>query len=427
MLMTKVISPEDLLGRTVSERTNCLQATINDILEAGGGQLNLAAGVYEVGSLELGSDFTLFLEAGAVLKFSHETDVYPPVESRWEGATQTVYRACLYGSHLKRVKITGEGVVDGQGKEWWRRFDEKAVELEFPRPYLCSIEHSEQVVIENVTFVNSPAWTLHPFDCENVAINNVTVVNPKNSPNTDGLDPESCRNIRITNCCFDVGDDCIAIKSGTEDASQSIACENIIINGCNMVHGHGGVVFGSEMSGDIRNVTISNCVFQDTDRGIRFKTRRGRGGRISGISVNNIVMDNVLCPLIINSYYFCGKRGNEAYVWTKEALPVDERTPKLSNLSFSHLIATNIRSCAGFIYGLPEMAISNVTLSDARFELSKDSQPEAPAMIADAPELAQAGLFIENTNGTRLRNAQVIGAQSLFYNNKNNKELVIND
>lgn len=424
---SQLISPTSLAGTTVLEHTQALQSIINTILASGGGQLTLSAGEYEVGSLELGSNFTLNLEAGAVLKFSDQIDAYPVVNSRWEGAAQSVYRACLYGTNIQRVKIMGNGVIDGQGAKWWQRFSEQASELQYPRPYLCSIEHANQVTIEGVTFTNSPAWTLHPFDCENVWISGVTVVNPKQSPNTDGLDPESCRNVRITNCCFDVGDDCIAIKSGTEDAERLIACENIVISNCNMVHGHGGVVFGSEMSGDIRNVSIANCTFQDTDRGIRFKTRRGRGGQISEVNVTNIVMDNVLCPLIINSYYFCGKRGDEEYVWTKRTLPVDERTPQLRHLSFSHLIATNIRSCAGFVYGLPEMAIEGVTLSDVDFSLNLTAQPEAPAMIADAPELAQAGFFIENTVATRLNNVRITGAETLFYNNKNNQALVVNE
>ncbi|MFB9769213.1 glycoside hydrolase family 28 protein [Lactiplantibacillus modestisalitolerans] len=422
----RIITSAAVADLDVATRTATIQQAIDALVAQGGGQLTLQAGDYEVGSLQLGSHLTLYLEAGARLKFSNQIDLYPTVKSRWEGATRLVYRACLYGNQLTHVKLAGDGIIDGQGARWWQRFENHEAELEYPRPYLYSVEHSKQVVIDGLTFTNSPAWTLHPFDCDNVWINGTTVINPKNSPNTDGLDPESCRNVRITNCCFDVGDDCIAIKAGTEEAAEAIACENIIISGCNMSHGHGGVVFGSEMSGDIRNVTITNCTFQDTDRGIRFKTRRGRGGKISEIMVTNIVMDNVLCPLIVNAYYFCGPHGGEPYVWTKDQLPVDERTPQFENLSFSHLFATNVRSCAAFIYGLPEMPIKSVSLSDAHFSLSADAQPEAPAMIADAPELAQAGVFIENTAHASLQNVQVSGASDFYYNERNNDQLVKN-
>lgn len=141
------------------------------------------------------------------------------------------------------------------------------------------------------------------------------------------------QNVRISNCHIDVGDDCIAIKAGTEDTYERIACENITITNCTMVHGHGGVVLGSEMSGSIRNITISNCIFQETDRGIRLKSRRGRGGIVEDIRVSNIVMDNVMCPFILNLYYFCGPRGKEPYVWEK-AYPIDERTPAFRRIHF---------------------------------------------------------------------------------------------
>lgn len=156
---------------------------------------------------------------------------------------------------------------------------------------------------------NSPNWTIHPVRCENVTIDNLTIVNPFDSPNTDGIDPESCRNVRITGCHIDVGDDCIAVKAGTEDALEDVPCENIAITGCTMVHGHGGVVLGSEMSGGIRRVSITGCVFDGTDRGIRIKSRRGRGGAVEDVSVTGIVMNDVLCPLVINLMYFCGKDG----------------------------------------------------------------------------------------------------------------------
>ncbi|KID43013.1 glycoside hydrolase family 28 protein [Levilactobacillus brevis] len=415
-------SADKLQELTIKRRTNKLQGEIDRLCATGGGELVLTGGTYCVGSLRLGSHFTLRLAADAKLVFSTDITDYPVVASRWEGASQSVYRACLYGTELQDVQLLGEGVIDGQGVQWWQRF--RSSTLAYPRPYLCSIENSVHVTIAGLTFKNSPAWTLHPLNCQNVLIDGVTVINPADSPNTDGLDPESCQNVRIMNCQFDVGDDCIAIKAGTEDALTDIPCRNITISNCSMLHGHGGVVLGSEMSGKIQNVVITTCTFVDTDRGIRFKTRRGRGGEISNISVSNIVMDQVLCPVVVNAYYFCGKKGSEKYVWTKETLPVDTRTPKIKNIDISHLTVTGIQSCVAFIYGLPEAPIENLSLSDSSFCLDSQSQPVAPAMIADAPEFAQAGIFIENTQQNTLRHLKISGATDAVIHDVHNPGLL---
>ena len=169
------------------------------------------------------------------------------------------------------------------------------------------------MLIEGVTFRNSPMWTVSPLACDNVVIRAVTVINPPDSPNTDGINPDSCRNVRISDCYVDVGDDCITIKSGKEDDARRElrACENIAVTNCTLLHGHGGVVIGSEISGSVRNVAISNCIFVGTDRGIRIKARRGRGGVVEDIRASNLVMDGVHCPIVVNLFYGCGAWGRE--------------------------------------------------------------------------------------------------------------------
>ena len=193
--------------------------------------------------------------------------------------------------------------MDGRGAAWWQRFREGT--LCHPRPRLISFADCRNVLIEGVTLTRSPSWTINPVRCENVVIDKVTIVNPADSPNTDGINPDSCRNVRIANCHIDVGDDCIAIKSGTEAeaADRRAPCENIAITNCTMVHGHGGVVIGSEMAGGVRNVVIANCIFESTDRGIRLKSRRGRGGIVEDVRVTNVIMTGVLCPFTVNLYY----------------------------------------------------------------------------------------------------------------------------
>ena len=182
-------------------------------------------------------------------------------------------------------------------------------ELPYGRPYLICFEHCKHVKILDVKLTMSPAWTVHPLYCEDLEVRGISIRNPWNSPNTDGINPDGCQNVRIADCLVDVGDDCITLKSGTEETPEKQPCENITITNCNLVHGHGGVVIGSEMSGGVRNVTITNCVFQDTDRGIRVKTRRGRGGVMESVLVSNVMMERVLCPFVFNMYYQCGAQG----------------------------------------------------------------------------------------------------------------------
>lgn len=424
--MPIICNATEMQAMSISERTNNIQQKIDQLVREGGGELQFINGTFKIGSIRLGSNLTLKVAAGAELSFSDDILKYPEVISRWEGKETWMYRACLYAKNAKNLKITGDGVINGNGQKWWQRFKDQEKHLKYARPYLCSVEDSKNVEISDLRFVNSPSWTIRPLKCDGILIQNVKVKNPRNSPNTDGLDPESCNNMRITGCVFDVGDDCIAIKSGTEDAEKRIPCSNVLVNSCNMIHGHGGVVFGSEMSGDITNVVVSNCTFKDTDRGIRFKTRRGRGGAIKDVVVNNIVMDNVLCPLVINSYYFCGERGQEEYVWTKAKLPVNQQTPIIDNLMISNIIAKNVRSCAMFVYGLPEKPIKNLMVSDVILKLAGGIAPEEPAMIADAPKYSHKGVFIENTENTVFKNVVVENADSFFVNDENNLNFLTN-
>lgn len=352
-----------------------LQGLIDQLDKRGGGHLVLIGGVFHTAPLKLCSNLHLTIEAGSKVVFTDDRSDYPVINSRWEGRECDLYQACVYGDHLENVTLDGTGTIDGNGESWWKEFKAKHKQVAYPRPYLVSIEHSQHIKIKDLHFVNSPSWTLHPFDCNDFVIDGVFVKNPADSPNTDGIDPESCQNIRIINSVFDVGDDCIAIKSGTEDAIKKIPCENIVISNCNMLHGHGGVVFGSEMSGNIRNVAINNCTFTDTDRGIRFKTRRGRGGIIENITISNISMDNVLCPIVMNLYYFCGEKGKEKLVWDKNPYPVDDSTPAIKHIRISQLSVMHIRSCVGLIYGLPEMPIEDVNISNSSFYLDSNCTP----------------------------------------------------
>lgn len=388
--------------------TRALQERIDAAARQGGGTVRLAAGRYVSGSIELRSDVTLELEAGAVLAGSEDPADYPLVESRWEGTHQVTHAPLIGGSGLRNVAVTGRGTVDGQGAGWWKGHRSKT--LTHPRPRLISIAESSNVLIEGITAVNSPAWTIHPVRCENVTVDKVTIRNPADSPNTDGINPDSCRYVHISNCHIDVGDDCIVIKSGRENdaVDRRAPCENITITNCTMAHGHGGVVIGSEMSGDVRNVVISNCVFIGTDIGLRFKTRRGRGGVIEDVRATNIVMRDVQVPFTMNLFYNVFAKGSE-YVADKRPRAIDAGTPRLRRVQFAQITAGDAHYAAAFLYGLPEMPIEDVMFRDVSIAMSEDARSGVPEHLDDVPPMSRVGFFARNVRGLRFEGVDVSG------------------
>ena len=387
--------------------TKSIDAAVEAAKEAGGGTVLVPAGEFFTGPIRLYSNITLHLTPGAVLKFSTNQDDYPVVNSRWEGVSREVYMSCIYGEDIENVTISGSGKLDGNGHDWWDVFRNRPDELSYPRPKLISFERSSRITIKDVYLIDAPSWTINPIRSSNITVDNISILNPADSPNTDGINPESCKNVRISNCYIDVGDDCIAIKSGTEDADELIVCENITITNCTMVHGHGGVVLGSEMSGGIRNVVISNCVFQDTDRGIRLKSRRGRGGTIEDIRVTNVVMDNVFSPFILNLYYFCGPRGKEKYVWDKKPYPITDETPTFRRIHFANITARNVQSSAGFLYGLAENYLSEITFENIDISLADDATPEVSAMMTGLEPTTNQGFYMGNVKDSTFRNITI--------------------
>ena len=226
---------------------------ILDLERAGGGTLFFPAGIYRTCSIVLKSNMVLYLEAGAVLSYLDDPEKYEMISIAYVGKPLLMYVPLVYAENAENIAVTGFGTLDGNGYSWWKLKSEMRSKG-YRRPHMICFNHCRNVKIETITLINSPAWTIHPLCCENVLIQGVSIKNPADSPNTDGIDPNSSRNVRILNCIIDVGDDCIAVKAGTEESDQPMPCENIVISNCIMVHGHGGVVIGSEMSGTIRNV-----------------------------------------------------------------------------------------------------------------------------------------------------------------------------
>jgi len=403
-----MISVQDFgaLGDGVALDSPAIQRAIDAASKSGGGTVFVPAGNYIVGSIFLRDNITLHIDAGAVLLGSQNIADYPIVTMRWEGVTQPTHAPLITGDGLRNIAITGRGIIDGRGEMWWKLHRTKT--LDAPRPRLIAFANCVNVLIEGVTLCNSPAWTINPVRCENVTVDKVTINNPADSPNTDGINPDSCRNVHISNCHIDVGDDCVTIKSGIETEARELLapCENITITNCTMVHGHGGVVIGSEMSGGVRNVVISNCVFVGTDRGIRLKSRRGRGGVVENIRVSNIVMTDVVCPFTMNLYYHINKRGDK-YVSDKQLQPITDGTPIFRRIHFSHITARNAQYAAAFLYGLPEMPIEDISFDDVSIALATDGQAGMPDMADDIPSMQRAGFFARNVRGLRLRDVRI--------------------
>lgn len=389
-------------GKT--DNTPAFTAAMAAAVQAGGGTIYVPSGVFLSGPLHLQSNMTLHLEAGAVLKFRTDQGTHPVIPHLFQGMESVQLAPLVFAEKAENVTINGRGVLDGQGQDWWSRLPH-----DYQRPRFICMIRCHNVLIEGVKIINSPCWTINPILCENVTVNQVTIINPAHSPNTDGIDPESCKNVHISNCHIDVGDDCIAIKSGVEQAKYRVATENITIANCTMVHGHGGVVIGSEMSGGVRNVVITNCIFEGTDRGIRVKSRRGRGGIVEDLRVNNIIMKGVITPFVMNMYYHCGDGGKEKVVWDKNPYPVDEKTPLFRRLHFSDITVREASAAAGFIYGLPEQAIEEISFQNVTVHLAQGAQPGYPAMMCHLVPMKNQGFFCCNVKHIAFRQVKVSG------------------
>lgn len=430
-----------VVGDGVTDNSQSISDAIRESTSNGGGTIYFPAGTYVTGPIVLQSNLTLYLDNGATLLFKDDFDAYSPVQTRWSGYECHAFSPLLYGNGLHNVTIKGEGTIDGQGKAWWdkanvlkkggivstenteilRSLNEHITETkgtnilewdsQFLRPPLLQLYDCEHVTIEGVTLQNSPFWNTHLVYCNHVSVRGVTIKNPSDTPNGDGFDIDSCTNVRVTDCHFDVGDDCLCLKSGINESGRKVGrpTENVTVTNCTMARGHGGIVFGSENSGGIQNVTVSNCVFIGTDRGIRFKTNRARGAYIRNILITNIYMEDVFCPLAINSFYKYGVDLNDPFMNLQEPIPITEKTPKIEQISISHITAKRCRAAAGFIYGLPEMPIEDLSLSHSTIEMTTDPEEQGgePDMVKEEIIRAGAGMFCKYVKGMEIHNVRI--------------------
>lgn len=392
-----------VVGDGVTNNTEAIRALTNKMKKKGG-VLFFPEGKYLTGTIFMHSNMTLTVDSGATILGSNDFDEFPYIEGV-EGYTREGHWGLISALDCENITINGGGVIDARGEAWW-----KSGKSDLVRPRTISFIRCKDISITDINICNSPCWTVHPICCENVTVERVKIQNPYKSPNTDGINPESCKNVKISNCLIDVGDDCVTIKSGTEDdlLQKQYPCEDILVEECVMAHGHGGVVFGSEMSGGVKNVTVKNCVFKNTDRGIRIKTRRFRGGYVRGLNISNIRMDGVHACITFNTYYNCGQWSMpREEIFSPEKKMVNDLTPVLEDVYISNIKARNIKGVGIYMYGLPEMPVRNVTMEN--IELDIVGNPEGlHAVLAFDRELVKGeGIFLENVAGIAMRNVAV--------------------
>ncbi len=394
-------------GDGETEDTCSLQAAIMSC--PAGGRVLVPAGNYLTGPLFLKSNITLELRKGARLSLLPRNRlrailpglVFPTgggddlLLGSQEGNPLDSFASLLTGIGVENVRIVGEGLLDGHGQEggWW---DNPKGKDRAYRGHLLFLLHCRDITVQGIGFVNSPFWNIHPLFCRDLSFLNITVEAPADSPNTDGFDPESCEGVRLLGALFSVGDDCIAIKSGKiwQGMKYHVPTRDMEVAWCAMLDGHGGVTVGSEMAGGVRGVRVHHCWMRGNDRGLRIKSRRGRGryAVVDDIRFEDVRMENVRMPLVVNCMYFCDPDGHSPWVQSLEPQPVDDSTPTIGSILFERVRVTGCQACAAYILGLPERPVGSVAIRDSSFSFRENCAPLVPAMAENVPALCRQGI-----------------------------------
>jgi hypothetical protein len=372
--------------------TEAIQKAIAKAAEEGGGRVVVPKGTWLTGAIHLDNNINLYLAKGAELLFSQDPNDYlPAVFSRHEDTECYKFSAFVYANGKHNIGITGEGTLNGQGKPWWswkkthQASTERVIEMgndnlpviermfdgtngNFLRPAFFQPMNCSNVLVEGVTFLYGAFWTITPTYCDTVIVRKVRIKTEGtygHTPNGDGVDPSSSTNVLIEYCEFDTGDDCIAIKSGRDKDGLRVnrPTENVIVRHCVGLRGHGGVVVGSETSGGVRNIYAHDCRFNGTDRIVRVKTARGRGGILENMWFEHLSADTIQMEAIRINMLYTGQR--------LPAQPISDATPIIRNLHFSDISCMYGRSFALEILGLPERPVENVVFSNISMKAAK--------------------------------------------------------
>ena len=413
-----------LVADGTTDNTGKLQAALSTCPK--GGTVYVPAGRYRTSSLFMKSCTTLYLEKGAVLLGDNDRTHYPilpgviPSENEvdeyyltgWEGNPLDSFAGLLNITQVHDVVVTGEGTLDcdAQNGDWW--INQKVKRIAW-RPRAVAAVDSENVCLHGITVQNSYSWTIHPIFVKHLDLLNFNINNPYNAPNTDGIDPESCEYIRIIGANIHVGDDCIAMKASKVFLGMKLkkSCEHTVIRNCLLDKGHGGIVIGSEMSGGVKDMVVTQCLMDHTDRGLRVKTRRGRGNTavIDGLVFRNVEMRGVKAPFVINMFYFCDPDGHGPYVQCRDAMPVDEYTPKLGSLTMEDIAATDAQFAGCYFDGLPEQPIERVSMKNVTITFDPNAEAGQAAMADNRPLVKKLAIYAENVKEIDLHNVKIEG------------------
>lgn len=445
-------------------------SAINKAIEAcakqGGGTVLIPRGSFVTGPIIMKSNINLHLDKGALLIYTKDFDQYPLVLSSFEGVDAARCQSPLVAENLENIAITGEGILNGNGFYWrpvkkekltvsqWKEHQKdyggvlsadgktwycsakalKAAQTnnigklspgktikdfedvkDFMRPNMIRIANCKNILIEGVTFENSPAWTTHIVMSEHITVRNLKVKNPWYGANTDAIDLESCKNALLEDCNFDTGDDGITIKSGrdADGRKRGMPTKDVIVRNCIVYHAHGGFVVGSEMSGGVNNMFVSNCTFIGSDIGLRFKTTRGRGGMVENIYVSNINMKAIPAEAILFDMYYMAKdpvvlAGEKREPPVVEFKPVDETTPQFQNFYFRN-ITCNGAAKGILVRGIPEMHIKNILIENAVLQADEGIDIQEASNIT----LNNITMLTENTNPV----AYILNSDNISINN----------
>lgn len=374
-----------------------------------GGTLVVPPGDWVAAPLALRSDMILRLSPGACLRAPSVRDGWPILPAlrpdgrmlgSWEGLPAACFAAPVHAIGAERLVIEGPGVLDGSGPlgDWWRW--PKQTRDGARRPRGLHLVGCRDVTLIGFTIRNAPSWTVHPQGCARLAAYGLGVEAPDDSPNTDGFDPEMCRDVTIEGVRFSVGDDCIAIKAGKRgyagEAGHLAETRGVTVRHCLMQRGHGGVVIGSEMSGGVHDVTIEDCEMVGTDRGLRVKTRRGRGGAVTNLALRRVRMDGVGTALAFNAHYHCDHDGHSDRVQSRAPAPVDALTPRIEGVTVEAVDIHRLAHAAGCFLGLAESPIRRVRVSGVRVHsFDPEARPAPPVMADHVRPMRHAGIVAE--------------------------------
>ena len=423
------------VGDGITLNTEAINKAVKTCSESGGGRVVIPAGMWLTGPIRLMNNVNLFVDNGAHVQFSQDKNLYPLIESDWEGTKQWRCESPVNGRNLKNIAITGKGIFDGggdvwrqvkkdkltesaweklvasggivdaKGITWWpseaamegfahiKQFQDPSFRMskedaekikDYFRPVLVSLIGCKNVMLDGPTFQNSPAWNLHPLECEGLIVRNIVVRNPWYSQNGDGIDIEACDRSVLYNSSFDVGDDAVCIKSGRDEygRERGKATQNLIMKNVVVYHAHGGFTIGSEMSGGANNIKVTGCNFIGTDVGLRFKTNRQRGGIVENIFIDNVFMKDIPTRAISFNMFYGGMGPAEAFnensdEKSAEAVPINEGTPTFRKIYMNEIFCDGAED-AVILQGLPERAIKDIYLSNSVMKTKR------AVMIVDA-------------------------------------------